>query len=292
MNKEAMKQQILEALSKKLGDDFRISIQKVFKPNLELDGLIIMAKDETINPAIYLEPFYEALTNGVSIDNVINKILRKYYYAKSGGDDFEIESLRNFSYVRDGLYVQLINRHFNQNLLQNVPHTLFLDDFAIIIRCRIESSLGSIGSFLVNDHIVSIWQVDYETILSLALQNTKRLFGVELIPMEELIRKVAPEALIEPADQNLMWIMTNKDRSFGATTVLFDDVLKDFAKEHGNFYVIFSSVNEVLLAPSPDSSEIDILTKYNQDINAEQLLEDEILGTKVYFYQKDRGFVL
>lgn len=251
-----------------------------------------MAEDENISPTIYLEPFYEALENGASFNDVINKILRKYYYAKTGGDDFEIESLHNFGYVRDGLYVQLINRHFNQNLLQNVPHTLFLDDFAIIIRCRIESSLGSIGSFLVNDHIAGIWQVDYETILSLALQNTKRLFGIKLIPIEELIRRVAPESLIEPADQNLMWIMTNTDRSFGATTVLFDDVLKDFAKEHGSFYVIFSSVHEVLLAPSPDNSDIDILSKYNQDINTEQLLKDEILGTKVYFYQKDRGFVL
>ena len=37
MNKEAMKQQILEALSKKLGDGFHLSIQKVLKTNEKLD---------------------------------------------------------------------------------------------------------------------------------------------------------------------------------------------------------------------------------------------------------------
>lgn len=41
MNKEAMKHQILEALSKKLGDSFHLSIQKVLKTNEKLDGLTI-----------------------------------------------------------------------------------------------------------------------------------------------------------------------------------------------------------------------------------------------------------
>ena len=41
-----------------------------------------------------------------------------------------------------------------------------------------------------------------------------------------------------------------------------------------------------------DNSDIDILTKHNQDVNASALEEDEILGTKAYFYQKGRGFIL
>ncbi|RKI73934.1 hypothetical protein D7V90_23815 [bacterium 1xD42-87] len=83
-----------------------------------------------------------------------------------------------------------------------------------------------------------MWQTDHETALSLALHNTRKLLGVELIPMEELIRELAPEALTEPVAQNPMWIMTAKDKSFGAVTVLFDDVLKDFAEKHGSFYAM------------------------------------------------------
>ena len=59
MNKEAMKQQILEALTRRLGDDFHISSKKVFKANRELDGLVIMEKDKNICPTIYLEDYYE-----------------------------------------------------------------------------------------------------------------------------------------------------------------------------------------------------------------------------------------
>ena len=137
-----------------------------------------------------------------------------------------------------------------------------------------------------------MWQTDHETALSLALHNTRKLLGVELIPMEELIRELAPEALTEPVAQNPMWIMTAKDKSFGAVTVLFDDVLKDFAEKHGSFYVIFSSIHEVLLIPSPDSSDIDTFTRHNRNVNAASLEKDEILGTRAYFYEKDKGFVL
>ena len=90
MNKEAMKQQILEALSKKLGDGFHITIQKVFKTNMELDGLLIMGEDEIIGPTIYLEPVYEALNSGTPVEQVVNRILQAYDSAKSESMDFDI----------------------------------------------------------------------------------------------------------------------------------------------------------------------------------------------------------
>ena len=48
MNREAMKQQILEALSKKLGDGYHGTLEKVQKTNIDLDGLTILKDGETI----------------------------------------------------------------------------------------------------------------------------------------------------------------------------------------------------------------------------------------------------
>lgn len=291
MNREAMKQQILEALSKKLGDGFHITIQKVFKPNRELEGLLIMGEGEIISPTIYLEPSYEALDNGTPVEQVVNRILQAYDSTKSETVDFDIERLKDFDYAKEKLYVQLINKHLNKNLLRNIPHTMFLDDFAVAVRCTVEASEENNASFMVHNSHLNIWQADSETVLSLAISNTLAEHNVELMPLEQLIREtgsIAPKEL--PADCRI-WFMSNQKRYFGAAAVLSDDVLKDFADKHGSFYVIFSSVHEVLLMPSPNNSGIDSLTRHNQDVNA-TLSEEEILGTKAYFYQKDRGFVL
>lgn len=69
-------------------------------------------------------------------------------------------------------------------------------------------------------------------------------------------------------------------------------MLEDFADAHGSFYVIFSSVHEVLLIPTTDSSDIDFLSRINQEVNVSEVMQDEILGTKAYYYAKGKGFVL
>ena len=291
MNREAMKQQILEALSKKLGDGFHITIQKVFKPNRELEGLLIMGEGEIISPTIYLESSYEALNSGMPVEQVVNRILQAYDSAKSETVDFDIERIKDFDYAKSRLYVQLINRHLNKNMLQDVPHTMFLDDFAIIVRCAVETSEDCDASFMVHNRHLNIWQTDSKTVLSLAIKNTIAMQNIVLMPLGQLIRETFPAYPAEHSSDCGLWFMSNQKRTFGAAAVLHDDVLKDFAEKHGSFYVIFSSVHEVLLMPSPNNSGIDSLTRHNQDVNA-TLSEEEILGTKAYFYQKDRGFVL
>ena len=291
MNKEAMKQQILEILSKKLGDGYHGTLEKVQKTNIDLDGLTILKDGETITPTIYLEPFYKALENGVSVDDVTDRILYIYFNARTYKDQFDITSLSDFGYAKNKLYVQLINRHLNKNLLQNIPHTMFLDDFAVAVRCTVEASEESNASFMVHNSHLNIWQADSETVLSLAVKNTLAMHDVDLMPLGQLIRETFPASPAGHSSDGGLWFMSNKKRYYGAAAVLHDDVLKSFAEKHGSFYVIFSSVHEVLLMPSPNNSGIDSLTRHNQDVNA-TLSEEEILGTKAYFYQKDRGFVL
>lgn len=291
MNKEAMKLLIQEALTKKLGEGFHISIQKVLKTNVKLDGLVILQEGKTITPTIYLEPFYKDLENGTPLDDVVDLILRIYSETNIHPEHFDLTPITDFGYVKDMLYVQLINRHSNKELLRNVPHAMFLDDFAITVRCKVEMQAEGESSFLVHKGHLDMWQTDCETLLSHALQNTRKMYGVRLIKMKDLIQEIDPEKSADNLPDCPIWVMTNNRKLAGAATALFDDVLKSFAEEHGSFYVIFSSVHEVLLLPTPDDSDIDVITRMNQEVNATQVDAEEVLGTKAYFYHKDRGFV-
>lgn len=294
MNKKVMKQLILEALTCKLGDGFHISIHEVFKTNMKLDGLIIMKDGENIAPTIYMEAFYEALKNGTSLAAVINNILQIYSESVNHTGHIDFTTIHDFNYVKDRLYVELINKHTNKELLQNIPHDLFLDDFAVTVRYLVETSEDGNASFLVHNNYLNMWHTDQETLLSLALENTRKLLGLDLRPMKDFIQELMPDVvpLMNDSYHVPMWVMTNKLKLSGASTALFDDVLKDFSNTHGSFYVIFSSVHEVLLLLTPDNSNISNITEINQEINATQVQENEILGTKAYYYCKGRGFVL
>lgn len=287
MNKEATQQQILEALSKKLGDGYSIHIHEVFKTNLKLDGLTILRHGDHISPTIYLEPFYKALESGMTLDDVINEISRLYSGTRVDLLDFDVSPIHDFNFMKKRLFVQLINRHRNMELLAEVPHTLFLDDFAVTVRCLVDTAGTGNASFLVHNNHMAMWGMETEELVSLALQNARELFGIDLRGIGQVLQELDPD-FAEP--QIPLWVMTNKRKFAGASTVLFDDILRDFANTYGNFYVIFSSVHEALLLPTPDASDIDFITDINQSVNVSQLQADEVLGTKAYFYSREDGF--
>lgn len=291
MNKEAMKQQILEALSKKLGDGFHLSIQKVLKTNEKLDGLTIRHGNENISPTIYLESFYKALDNGASIDDVMGRILQIYSNSKVYPGHFDTAPFLTYDLPRKKIYVELINRHLNNELLQDIPHRQFLDDFAVIVRCMVSAAEDETASFLVHNCHLNLWGIDQESLISHAIHNTRAMLGTSLQNMGKVIQNLNQGLMESDFPDCPFWVLTNNKKIAGAAAVLFDDILKGFAVEHGNFYVIFSSVHEALLLPGSDQFSIEFLTKMNQEVNTMQVQANEILGTKAYYYNKDKGFV-
>ncbi len=292
MDRKAMKQSIMEALSRKLGDGYHVSFRQVLKTNQKLDGLAILRNGSNISPTVCLNSFYADLENGASLDDVINEILRGYDSIKMHPNHFNAAAVKNFSYTKGRLYVELINRHLNMELLQDIPHSMFLDDFAATVRCLVGTQGKETASFLVHNSLLDMWHIEKDALLSLALQNTRELLGIDLRNMREVISELCPSPRASRTTDMPMWVMTNKQKLSGASTVLFSDILEDFAEKHGNFYVIFSSVHEALLVPTPDSSDIDTVTQINQQVNATQVQEGEILGTKAYYYSKNKGFIL
>ena len=78
MGKEEMRQSIPEALSRKLGGSYRVSIQQILKTNQKLDGLTILQEGTHISPTVYLDAFYTDLRNGIPLNDVVNSILQVY----------------------------------------------------------------------------------------------------------------------------------------------------------------------------------------------------------------------
>jgi len=291
MNKEEMKQLILEAVSVRLGNGCNGVLQEVLKTNLKRDGLTIFQTGNNIAPTIYLDPFYEDLEKGVPIDDVADRILNIYLGVRDCPWQFDTRSILDFSCIKDRLYVELINRHSNTELLKDVPHKQFLDDFAIVMRCLIKAADDGNSSFLVHNSHLDMWNVDQKPLLSFAIQNTRKLFGVELRDMEDVLKELIP-CMETGCSRVPMWVLSNRHHLAGASAVLFHDVLEDFSQKYGSFYVIFSSVHEALLIPVSSDMCMDELTKMNREINKTDVSDEEVLGTKAYLYTKENGFVI
>lgn len=291
MDNEAMKVLILESLTQKLGSGYHGNIEKVLKTNLKRDCLYIYHDGDNISPAIYLDSFCKELEDGAKLDEVTDRILQSYFQFQDQKCSlpFDAESFFDFENIKNNLYVVLVNKHLNTELLQSIPHSLFLDDFAVTVHGLIEESEDATSSFTIHNSHIEAWNIDQDTLLQLAIQNTRKLFGLNLISMNEVLSNMGSFLPID--DISLpVWVMTNSRKMYGAATALFDDALKSFANTHGSFYLVFSSVHEILLIPETEGMDIDFITAMNREVNATVVREEEILGTKAYYYNKEKGF--
>lgn len=296
--KEDMKNLIRESLAKKLGDDFNVTINEVLKTNVKRDGLTILKKGEYISPTIYLEPYYMRLIQKEDISNILDDIISIYEKAKADNSNtsFDVSLINDFNQIKNKLFVRLINKHMNKELLAESPFACFLDDFAVVPYCIVNMVEDGIASFRVTNLHLEMWGIESNELIKIAIANTRELFGVELQSMRDVLFGMGamedvdlpfPEVFNPP-----MFVLTNKQKVDGAAVVLFDDVLKAFAKKHGNFYVIFSSIHEALLIPDDYKLDLEHLTSLNVEVNDTQVACDEILGTKAYFYDEEKGFVI
>ena len=75
--------------------------------------------------------------------------------------------------------------------------------------------------------------------------------------------------------------------SFGATCLLYKDLLKHFSEEsQTDFYILPSSIHEVILVPTLENDCYGELSDMVREVNDSQLMDDEILSTHAYYYSR------
>ena len=89
-----------------------------------------------------------------------------------------------------------------------------------------------------------------------------------------------------------MYVATNVFKMNGACILLYDGVLKKFAEKIGSdFYILPSSVHEVIFVPANGDMDARYLIQMVKEVNATEVAPDEVLSDNVYIYHADKDFV-
>ena len=86
-----------------------------------------------------------------------------------------------------------------------------------------------------------------------------------------------------------MYMLSNCARLNGSGCILYQDLLQSFAEHFASdFYILPSSIHEVLLIPASDNSSPEELNAMVREVNASQLTREEVLSDHVYFYSREQ----
>lgn len=89
-----------------------------------------------------------------------------------------------------------------------------------------------------------------------------------------------------------LFILTNKDARFGANTMFYPGVLKKVRNLLGeDFYILPSSVHEVLVVRKSFIDDPSALKRMLEDGNRDVCTPEEVLSNKPLFYCSETGLV-
>ena len=257
---------------------------------IELSALYIKKREDQIAPAIYLDEYYDYYLKGEDLDEIIQRIRKEYEWKVARVVNYHF-NLEKFEYVRDRIVYRLVNYEKNREILEECPH-LRLYDLALTFRWVAHSDEIGISTALVTNQELEVWEISINELLLAARENTPRLFPAHMVDMDEMIRRAGIDGLGDDTDIP-MYILTNQQEVNGASVLLYDDVLAAFArKKRTDFYILPSSIHEVILVPADKIENPDDLFKMVSDANKTVVGLGDILSDSVYYYNRKKNQII
>lgn len=282
---EAMRERIQEQYP-----DCEVRATPVMKNNdTRWSGITIFTAEGGLAPTIYVDGLYREYLEGSPMEELVSEYIRRY--EESAMEAYPaLPDFTDFGAVKDLVCLRLVNRGRNRENLKGMPHRDFLD-LAVTYFIPVTLEGTGEGRIAVTDRHFGLWGVDGDTLYRHALENTHRLLPVMLVPLEELVWEMTGIRPKEKTPASDMHILYRGCRGNSTAAVLLDaPVLQKFAEEHGDFYILPSSIFEVILVPAgPGPADAKYYSGMVRDVNRTSLSPDEILSDNAYYYHAGTG---
>ena len=251
-----------------------------------MDGLSVRKEGKRVAPMIYLDSYYREYLDGRSLRGICDQIL-ECCEDSDFEEHFDVDFFREPERVRPTVAYRLINYEKNRELLQEIPHLPFLDLAVIFYSLLTDTPVGHATVLIRNSHL-ELWGKNTSWLYEAAKENTEKLLPKRLISMEDMIYELS-EGKQEPEYAGVpMYVLTNSRKSFGAACLLYDGVLGEcFRRLEESYYLIPSSVHEVILIPASAVGDSRELCALVQEMNRTQVRSTEVLSDTVYLYSEE-----
>lgn len=257
----------------------RAEAREVSKPNgVKLIGIALTEEGCNASPTIYVDEMYD---RDVNVEDAVEDVMRAYYKGKLTGN-INFDWLMDYEKVKDKLVACLYNASNAEAFPVNRTAKRYgFEDLIITARIKVNLPTGQ-GSVLVKPDFLEKWGVTKSVVIDQALRNVSKDFIIKSMGaiMAEMMG-ASLEDLGLPEDDGLMYVVTNREKVYGAIAVIA--ARKELAKKFPDGYsVIPSSIHEVIIVPSTD--EVDSLSSMVGEVNATEVDPTEVLGHKAYLF--------
>lgn len=257
-------------------------------------GISFRNGDSPVEGNLNMKQAYEAHENGRSFESILQETEQAIMQQMDRMPEFNLGAMTNYPAMRPKLMTELIPQKGNEERLADVPHEK-IEDLALIYRVDLGESSGGRMSTVVTNQMMKEFGVSQDQLHRDAIENAAILHPASLRSMQEVMASMMGMEPEPPSpDEPVMLVATTEGAFMGASVIQYPGFM-DMAAEKigGDFFVLPSSIHEVLLLPDDGKADYHELSAMVQTINETQVAPAERLSDNVYHYDKtDRVFEL
>lgn len=322
-NYEEYKAKILDALYD-VFPDYIISLEKHSKINVTKERITIREKNYSggLTKIFYLDDLYD-ITGG-DVSKSISEISNKFesYKGTLKAVDEKLNSFTKDDLLKN-LYFKVINTEKNKDLLANIPNRPCLEGLSIVYYVALSEDSEKLGSMMVRNNMLKFYPflegMTEEDLYEQAVKNAPTMepkiynvierLGADIcsglsqddkeICCNNYYGKTIDDVVIENDDikkffKNLldeppMFVLTSKAEFNAFGLVLVPEIFKKVVSffKGNSFYIIPSSVHEVILLPEDEFSDSEEIKNIISNANVTALDESEYLSDNLFLYDSD-----
>ena len=254
-----------------------------------IDDFIVTSYEEI---GIFEAPSIKDTIKINGIDEVVDKAVDVINNGINQRPEFDINSLSDYSQMKEKLAMEVVSTDANAELLSRVPHKE-IEDMSIVYRFVLESNEDGRASILVTDQLLESMGVSPEQLHADALRTAPELKPVVIKGMSEVMAEMmgmSAEDLAmmgmptDPADEQ-MYVATVPDKIHGAGVIAYQNFMDQAAERAGgDFFILPSSIHELLIVPDNGQMSLRDLEAMVREVNATQVAPEDKLTDNVYHY--------
>ena len=253
-----------------------IAVETISKINgINLTALQMRSEKSNMAPVIYLDSYFEDYENGVGILTIVNQIVRVYEENRTEGQCFDVEKYLDYNNIKERICFKLVNAKKNTDLLSSIPHRIF-HDLAVVyfILLPNENERTELATIVINNVILNMWKVSENELHQVALTNSVKYLKSVVRPLSSIVSDVSCDdcEILQNNDsyfnpEEVMFLVSNQYKVYGAGTMLYKELLFDFGRLYGDFYLLPSSIHDVLFVPVDRKLTPEFLLRMVKDVN-------------------------
>lgn len=259
--------------------DAEVKIQQVNKLQGEsYVGISVQPKGASAAATFNISPAFERYqTDESMISDILNKIAADAKEIAASMPVFNINEITDYERVKNNLLMQVVPTEANKGMLEGIPHKT-VGDIAVVYRVDLQDATTLVTNQLLEDYGITADQLHADAVAAQIANHPPVLKN-----MSEIMAEMSGGMFDVP--ESPMWVATIEGGMNGASVTQIPGFLEMSAERlGGDFFVLPSSVHEVLFVPDDGSFERTELENMVRSVNAHEVSEADFLSNSVYHY--------